>query len=787
MIRLGDCIHKLAYGWCHVRCDQDDDRGWHRIQQDFSPSANLHAIGDDDVNSSPALCTPQRLKFEEGGQDMLPPRIKSEDEGAADCVANKDPETDHQGGCSVQDQKVKDDSESTDSTSEKSPSQFHEFLTEEQKRILDYEPSDGDCICVNALAGCGKTTTISLLCDRLQHRGTIAYIVFNKKNEVEASSSGKFPKHVEIRTSHAFVLRHYFGPLITGKVRFMTRDEVRLDVIDVCDLQSTVGERFDGLTGQQTTRLLRLIAGYIQKTLTAYEHSADEFPTQYHVPKQAKGSVTNRTRWKDKIPPEFYVDWCKQYFDTIRSRCQRIRAGSSGKIESHDAYVKVAQLEQLMCDIPYETVMIDEAQDMTNCQADLFWGNHARAGRVIYLVGDRYQQLYRFRGASDAFSDMDGDDESKSFPLTGSFRFGERIAAAASWILQQVNGPQLVGRSNDPGIVYEDQNDSTGFTGTVVCRTNVGMMQYLLLRSPGKWCYLNTDADSRQAMPVPPNWVSRLEQFVLSVDDDGERSTCEGNGFYYKGETFTSLQDINEFVDDESDKELGRFLSLLRFLKDHNTTLTSFREKIQQSFVPCTDDQSHYDGTVLTTVHKAKGLEFDKVLVFNDFKVRRLMTTDSFPPSDEWNVLYVGLTRAKKRLYLSQEIHDLIRLVQGNCSETALPPFVAVKAGELSRLRETWTQDWNAFKNDDTRIIRATADIPWPSSPDDDVSLLLDQSMSEVEMRRFLSAIVLAYHPDKFPSHRIEGSHHVRAGIMERVRAVFEAAVAARQALPTSS
>ena len=57
--------------------------------------------------------------------------------------------------------------------------------------------------------------------------------------------------------------------------------------------------------------------------------------------------------------------------------------------------MKVAQLEQLRIDS--DVVMIDEAQDMTPCQANLFWGQGQRSDKITYLFGDRYQN--RLRGS----------------------------------------------------------------------------------------------------------------------------------------------------------------------------------------------------------------------------------------------------------------------------------------------------------------------------------------------------------------------------------------------------
>jgi superfamily I DNA/RNA helicase len=128
-----------------------------------------------------------------------------------------------------------------------------------------------------------------------------------------------------------------------------------------------------------------------------------------------------------------------QLFDCVHRKCQDIRQCGHSRCTvkiTHDGYLKVAQLDGLQ--LPYDWVFIDEAQDLTACQAKLFWGNSA--GKRTYLLGDSYQQIYAFRGASFAFNNAVHRSTSKKFTLTGSFRFGKNIAAYATCVLKALAG-----------------------------------------------------------------------------------------------------------------------------------------------------------------------------------------------------------------------------------------------------------------------------------------------------------------------------------------------------------
>lgn len=60
---------------------------------------------------------------------------------------------------------------------------------------------------------------------------------------------------------------------------------------------------------------------------------------------------------------------------------------------------------------------------------------------------------------------------------------------------------------------------------------------------------------------------------------------------------------------------------------------------------------------VLSTAHKAKGLEFDTVRLTDDY----MMSNTDRPcerPADEKNLLYVAITRARKRLQMSHQLYE---------------------------------------------------------------------------------------------------------------------------------
>ena len=125
---------------------------------------------------------------------------------------------------------------------------------------------------------------------------------------------------------------------------------------------------------------------------------------------------------------------------------------------------------------------------------------------------------------------------------------------------------------------------------------------------------------------------------------------------------------------------------------------------MNKSFFPMGDDQSSDDycknGVILTTVHNAKGLEFNcPVLVHDDFLFDSIGSSvvNKDLRGDEGNLLYVAITRAKKHLYLSPKAKLC-----------------------LIHLSEQYAR-WQSLLNESSSRVLSVEDIPSPPDWGDDI------------------------------------------------------------------
>jgi len=230
---------------------------------------------------------------------------------------------------------------------------------------------------------------------------------------------------------------------------------------------------------------------------------------------------------------------------------------------------------------------------------------------------------------------------------------------------------------------------------------------------------------------------------------------CKGEGtVWVKGQKFTSVQEMREWAEEEGDQTvLTRMEIALEYGENLAGVLTTLnKRKVSASNGP--------DFTPLT-VHKAKGSEFAYVLLGNDYSLPiDKHTGDLYPPErmqwpkvkEELNILYVAITRAKKRLHLSKGTETLIHLLQEKHSDNPDLEMGTEDELNLSDQRHRNEMNWEIFERGEEGRKFTADSIPWPHSGggDSENVLALDSVMSPSEIQAEIRKWRLRLHPDKF-------------------------------------
>jgi hypothetical protein len=271
-------------------------------------------------------------------------------------------------------------------------------LTQEQQIICQASRDLGvnSSLKIQAFAGTGKTTTLAAIAESLLQRQFL-YLVFNRAAADEAEL--KMPANVTVRTAHALAFRSvgyvYKSRLASSPWAWFPY------------LKEKMPRALDSVV--RMGRDASSAGAVIIRTLEQFLRTTDGAIGAIHAPYWCDERVAEAAGYAAEA---LWKNICKP---------------NSAAPVTHDCYLKLFYLQGRELASRDWTVMLDEAQDADPVILGLL--ERHRGARII--VGDKYQQLYQWRGAINALSRMRSDTAELS--LTQTFRFG---AGAAEWANQ---------------------------------------------------------------------------------------------------------------------------------------------------------------------------------------------------------------------------------------------------------------------------------------------------------------------------------------------------------------
>lgn len=474
--------------------------------------------------------------------------------------------------------------------------------TPEQAAIIGWS---GRKLVVRAFAGTGKTSTLVRFA-LANPNSRMLYLAYNRAVRDEAEQ--KFPFNVECKTSHQLAWpnfgRHYQQRL-TGNLR-------------ITDVARQLNTRHWPLARVATL------------TLNAFLSSADtQFGTQHLPDENVRSGLSS-----EKILAAARLLW-------------RESARQDGVFPvTHDVYLKLYQLSEPDLAKRWQTVLFDEGQDANPVTQALVLSQRCN----VVMVGDRHQQIYRFRGAENAL-DAEQLADAEQLCLTHSFRFGPGVARVANMLLKrQGETLPLVGNGGEDNVVSSlpEQNKSTHIA--VLSRTVAGVIGRALDASlTGKKVYW--------VGGIAGYKTEELEDLYWFSADMPERMQSPLLAREYR-----NFEEFESVARATKDAEMNQGLRLL----DQYFPLP---QKLQVMREHAVTDESQAQVTV-STAHRSKGLEWPAVMLNDDFAdITDPLMVDS-ERTDETNLLYVAVTRAQQTLVLN----DLLQVLMDSEGDIAGGP-----------------------------------------------------------------------------------------------------------------
>jgi len=488
--------------------------------------------------------------------------------------------------------------------------------TAEQERIFLFLKKRPENIVIKAFAGCGKTSTIVEAVKLLPKDKSIMFLAFNKHIQEELKT--KLPEHVRCYTTYGLgtsAIKRKYG----DRIQF---DEFKADKI------------------------------ILKKSKSWNLH--DEFSSQEKLDNYLNSikKLTNLCRLTMTVKPDYIPYIADRYEinnlnkpDDIKRVLKVLDAMTTDR-KSFDFtdMVYLPAIDNSIWMFPQDYVFVDEIQDVNRCQIKMIekvLRRDKKTGKVtgrLITVGDFFQGIYGFNAADEkSFEWFEKFPNTKTLPLSVSFRCAKNVIIEAQKIV-----PDIKALPDAPdGIVRDGDVLTEAESGDfVLCRTTMPLVKLFfefliqhkkaIVKGSDIGIHLIELIGKINNIPeLTKYWEQELLDFRRELKSKGVLNPDEHTGFIAM-----------------SDK-----VSTLLFLSQLSESIDDLKTKIRTIF---TDE---IQGIVLSTVHKIKGLEANRVFIVRP-DLLPMKTVKNWQALQEKNLEYVAVTRAKTELIYDRNWSD---------------------------------------------------------------------------------------------------------------------------------
>lgn len=527
------------------------------------------------------------------------------------------------------------------------------YTKEQEEIIYSKEPS----FKINAVAGSGKTTTLLEYAKQNNHL-KILYLAYNKslQQSIQKKLSEYNLSNMSISTIHSLAYNKIEA------YRYTLAHDLKVQVIErvLCSFEQTVNQRNNYYPIPEYIALMKdLVNFYCNSSLIALDLKLIE-----NYKKQSDLSA--------KI-----LELINKDTSRVLAHLKHILSSMKNKQidATHDFYLKMFYLnKKISSNLGYDLILVDEAQDISDVMIGIVESQNCRR---VY-VGDSFQQIYSFRYAINALNKID----LPSYNLTKSFRFSNEYAKD---LQRKINS--LYEKNSTKPLNISGIDSKTSFHKncidedkqyTIISRSTFGLIQELVH---------HIHSDKKFYFEGGYNSYSFMNQTVYSIfylkEKKNDKVTLD------EIKDFESIYELEQFVKDTKNQD---YLNIIKFINTYGDNIFDINKKIKDRL---TTNKEEAD-IIFTTTHKSKGLEYDQVLMTNDFITKKEISNPKSKLShlrinEELNIYYVAATRVKKAIDLASLNLDYT-YKEGDAVSSIAKPRYAKKTSDkkMKDLQEEW-------------------------------------------------------------------------------------------------
>jgi uncharacterized protein (TIGR00375 family) len=383
----------------------------------------------------------------------------------------------------------------------------------------------------------------------------------------------------------------------------------------------------------------------------------------------------------------------------------------------------------------YKWILVDEYQDINFSQYHLLQLLLPSNSANLFVIGDSNQSIYGFRGADKQFINNFFTDfpESTSYFLKTSYRCSDRILKASENVLQNNRLKSLEGLQKGLKIHIEshptDKSEAEFIARTI--EQMIGGLRFFSMDSKITIGEKDADIESLADFAVLCRTSNQMKAIQKAFHDHSIPYQLVGESSFFKQAIIRDIilalkfifQKDNHFL---NEKMVSLFPELLQEIKQLDLETKSISEIILQIIekVPAltidemdlkkllqiaygyNKDMESFlrfvnlgleidmyepdiENATIMTLHASKGLEFECVFIAgceNGLIPYSLFKNQKIDLEEERRLLYVGMTRAKKYLYLT---HARKRMIKNKEFSQERSPFLDQIEKDLIDLKKS--------------------------------------------------------------------------------------------------
>lgn len=471
-------------------------------------------------------------------------------------------------------------------------------------------------ILISARAGSGKTTVLRMLLYKTPENKECMLVAFNKHIVNELKDKIPQTKNITIGTLHS---RGYQAICINhrGKIKLEDWKTFKIVKAKLANNWKDVPKR------KINTKIYNIAQFYDIYRLTNQQNLAkfDDLVEKYNL------NVT-----KDDIPKIKQVLWELNEYNENHNKF------SEFLIDFVDMVYLPVYLDMPIKQV--DVLMVDEAQDLSALQHVFVKKMLKEGGRIIY-VGDEFQGIYGFGGSDiDSWTKIKETPNIVELPLSYCYRCGKNIVDKANMVHDGTESPDWI---HDGEVIENGNFFAVQPNDFIVCRNTkplVDLYFYFLEREMAAFIK-GSDIGRGLAKTIEPFRGASCADLIIGMKKE--------------------LNEIYKFLVEHGVEQPQRNPKYITYdEKLQIVTTLSWKCKTTDDMIDLIYKIFAEDGKgiILSTVHKAKGLEADTVYFYLPHLIPSKYATKNWELQQEDNLMYVAITRAKKKLiFVRNEIN----------------------------------------------------------------------------------------------------------------------------------